>query len=116
MDRPAVSGIPAAVRRVVLDRADGACERCGARDVPLELHHRKFRSRGGKHTAGNLIALCGWGNHTGCHGVAHAENAQATAEGVSVPSWGDPLAVPVWHAPTASWRLYDDAGGWSLTA
>ena len=53
------------------DRADGRCEGCGL-PAPLERHHRRFRSRGGKTTPENLILLCGWGNHTGCHGRAHS--------------------------------------------
>lgn len=36
------------------------------------MHHRKFRSRGGKDEVVNILHLCGWGNHTGCHGVAHS--------------------------------------------
>lgn len=68
-----MSAIPQRVRSAVHERAQDRCEGCG-RFAPLELHHRKFRSRGGKHTVENLIALCGWGNHTGCHGMAHGPN------------------------------------------
>lgn len=66
--------IPKRVRDTVHDRAGGRCEGCGE-FRPLELHHRRFRSRGGKHTVSNLVALCGWGNHTGCHGRAHNPDA-----------------------------------------
>ncbi|WP_306461819.1 HNH endonuclease [Microbacterium sp. ZXX196] len=71
-----VRAIPARVRALVEGRADGKCEGCG-RTAPLELHHRRFRSRGGKHTVSNLVALCGWGNHTGCHGRAHSADPPA---------------------------------------
>ncbi|MFJ6427506.1 HNH endonuclease [Microbacterium maritypicum] len=57
---PDVSAIPAKVRAAVHERAQGRCEGCG-RIAPLELHHRKYRSRGGTHTVENLVALCGWG-------------------------------------------------------
>ncbi|WP_136043328.1 HNH endonuclease [Microbacterium sp. K22] len=77
-----MSAIPAKVRTAVHERAKGRCEGCG-RIAPLELHHRKYRSRGGKHTASNLVALCGWGNHTGCHGRAHGPNPP---QGWSLPS------------------------------
>ena len=107
--------IPAPVRRLVLARADGRCERCGAEGVHLELHHRRYRSRGGAHTASNLVALCGWGNHTGCHGWAHSD-ALAPAWGLSVASWGDPAAVPFWCPWRASWQLPDDGGGWAELA
>lgn len=68
-----MTAIPARVRKAVLARAGGRCEGCG-RHAPLELHHRKYRSRGGTHAVENLVALCGWGNHTGCHGLAHSAN------------------------------------------
>ncbi|QPZ39724.1 HNH endonuclease [Paramicrobacterium chengjingii] len=78
------------VRAIVLERSGGQCERCFSAG-PLELHHRKFRSRGGKHTVENLVALCGWGNHTGCHGLAHTDGDG----GWSVHSWDDPRHIPV---------------------
>lgn len=72
----AAKAIPKVVRDTVYARADGRCEGCG-KFAPTELHHRRFRGRGGKHTISNLVALCGWGNHTGCHGRAHGPNAPA---------------------------------------
>jgi hypothetical protein len=91
------AGIPAAVRTIVLSRAGGKCERCG-RLADVELHHRKFRSRGGRHIMSNLVALCGWGNHTGCHGWAHT-SPEAREQGYAIPSWVEetwevPLLVP----------------------
>ena len=89
-----MSAIPKRVRDTVLTRADGACEGCGTPTNSLELHHRKYRSRGGKHTVDNLLALCGWGNHTGCHGRAHTD-PEAVIDGWSVNSWDDPAHRPV---------------------
>lgn len=43
----------------------------------------------------NLVALCGWGNHTGCHGWAHGENVKAEAHGFSIRTGGDPALIPV---------------------
>lgn len=86
-----MSAIPPKVRAAVNERAGGRCEGCG-KIAPLELHHRKFRSRGGKHTVDNLVALCGWGNHTGCHGLAHSADPP---EGWSIPSGiADPATTP----------------------
>ena len=86
-----MSAIPKKVRETVLARAGGRCEGCG-RTAPLELHHRRFRSRGGEHTVENLVALCGWGNHTGDHGRAHKADAP---QGWAVSRWGsDPLCIP----------------------
>ena len=58
------------------ERADGVCEGCG-RLAPLERHHRRFRSRGGKTTPENLLLLCGMGNTSGCHGKAHSAEPPA---------------------------------------
>lgn len=96
-----MTSIPARVREIVHVRSSGRCEVCGI-GGPVELHHRKFRSRGGEHTAQNLVALCGWGNHTGCHGNAHS-GSRAVALGWSVNSWNRPESLPV--------RMFD---GWFL--
>ena len=44
------------------------CAICGAVS-PLNAHHVVFRSHGG--TDGPTISLCGNGNTSGCHGLAH---------------------------------------------
>lgn len=102
------------VRRLILVRAGDACEVCG---IPgrLEIHHRKYKSRGGLGTAANGVALCGWGNHTGHHGWAHTD-PQAALWGVSLHSWDDPLTQPIWHDLSGTWRRLDDAGGWAAVA
>lgn len=106
------AGIPTAVRNVVLSRAGGRCERCGMISDHLELHHRKYRSRGGRHIMSNLTALCGWGNHTGCHGAVHSNVGEASATGFAIPSWVEetwevPLLVP---SPSGSkrWVLFTE--------
>ncbi|TQO23815.1 HNH endonuclease [Paramicrobacterium agarici] len=98
------SAIPAKVRRAVAERSGGQCERCFSAG-PLELHHRKFRSRGGKHTVENLVALCGWGNHTGCHGKAHTDGDG----GWSVHSWDNPRHIPVRDDAGRLWWLLPNA-------
>lgn len=55
----------------VRDRADGTCEGCGERSAE-QMHHRRFRSRGGKHVVANLVHIC----HL-CHGRAHGPNPPA---------------------------------------
>lgn len=95
--------IPAKIRKIVTDRAEGMCEWCG-KTAPLELHHRKFRSRGGKHTVTNLVALCGWGNHTGCHGDAHTKPAEKCS-GFTVSSWDNEVNLPVLYRGILSFLL-----------
>ncbi|WP_437582701.1 HNH endonuclease [Paramicrobacterium sp. CJ85] len=95
-----MSAIPKKIRDAVHERSGGQCERCFSAG-PLELHHRKFRSRGGKHTVENLVALCGWGNHTGCHGLAHTDGTG----GWSVHSWDDERIIPVRDDLGRLWML-----------
>jgi hypothetical protein len=83
------------VRAAVKFRANGRCEWCGIGIDRPEIHHRLFRSRGGGHGPENLVALCGWGNTTGCHGRAHTDAAAAEAAGMSIPGGGDPFLVPI---------------------
>jgi hypothetical protein len=100
--------IPAAVIRMVEKRSGGVCEACGVRPA-REKHHRQFRSRLGHDVPSNLLDLCGWGNHTGCHGVAHSKAGHEL--GLSVHSWDEPTEVAVQHARLGRVFL-DDAGGW----
>lgn len=46
------------------------------------MHHRKYRSRGGKNTKANLVHLCLW-----CHSLAHSAEPP---QGWAVHSWDDP--------------------------
>ena len=85
-------------------RSGGVCEFCG-RQPATEVHHRKFRSRGGGHNIENLLHLCGWGNHTGCHGLAHSGEPPA---GLAVHAWEDERLVPVEDAGGTLWWLTKD--------
>ena len=94
-----------AIKKAVEKRSAGICEGCGTAEA-TEIHHRKYRSRGGLDNLGNLLHLCGWGNHTGCHGRAHSD---APPQGWSIHSWDDPLLVPAaLHAGT--FYLTNDGG------
>ena len=65
----------------VAERAGGRCEGCGER-AASQMHHRQFRSRGGKDTPANLVHLCLW-----CHATAHSAEPP---QGWAVHSWDDP--------------------------
>lgn len=95
-------------------RSFGRCEACGAARG-TEVHHRQFRSRGGRDGFANVVLVCGRGNHTGCHGRAHSEATWATPAGYAVPSWADPAEVPIYLAPWKLWALLSDDGSFVFT-
>lgn len=58
-----MSAIPEKVRREVEERSGGRCEcihndGCRCAKPAVSMHHLKFRSRLGKHTAENLLHAC----------------------------------------------------------
>jgi hypothetical protein len=84
-------GFSPAVLKALKKRSGGICEGCGVSKA-TEAHHRQYRSRGGSDDLNNALHLCGSGNHTGCHGIAHT--ADGEARGWSVRSGFDPAEVP----------------------
>ena len=96
--------IPSKNRRIVEQRSGGVCESCG--DNPAsDVHHRQYRSRGGSHDVHNLIHLCGWGNHTGCHGRAHTDGER---EGLSIRRGFRSILQPVLYRGV--WVHLEDDG------
>lgn len=83
------------LRALVWSRARGYCEKCG-QSLPYSwaLHHRKLRSRGGKDTVSNFLAL-----HHECHNLAtdsvHNNPKDALEKGYMVSSWAEPAECPV---------------------
>jgi hypothetical protein len=98
--------IPPGNRRIVEERSGSVCEGCGKARA-TEVHHRRYRSRGGGHEVSNLLHLCGFGNNAneGCHGVAHS--AEGGELGWSCNSWENPKHRPVLYRGTLMW-LVDD--------
>lgn len=86
-------------------RSFGLCEICGIHPA-TEIHHRQYRSRGGRHETANLLHVCGWGNHTGCHGKAHTEGHD---NGWAVPSGANPADVQVLYR--GQWMYLTEDGG-----
>lgn len=106
-------GIPAEVRDLVWERAQGWCERCGLALLRgqggYSQHHRKLRSQGGPDSPENLVLLCGSGT-TGCHGWVHAHPTLAKAAGWMVERWAEPAEVTVRLALHGLCRLLSDGG------
>jgi len=83
------------LREQVLARCEGYCEKCGS-GLPesFALHHRKLKSRGGKDSVENLIAL-----HHACHNMGkkaiHFYPEEAERTGHIVAGHADPLECPL---------------------
>lgn len=77
------------VRKLILNRDDGRCVRCG-REAE-HIHHRKLKGSGGtsddnlKYGFENLISLC-----FKCHSWVHAHPADSYNAGYLVHSWDNP--------------------------
>lgn len=101
------AGFSPAVIREMKKRSRGICEGCGVEQA-TEAHHRQYRSRGGSDLLSNALHLCGSGNHSGCHGIAHTIIGEQL--GWSIRSGFDPAIVPVFHKFDGTWsRQPDDA-------
>lgn len=91
----------------VAERAGGICETCGCRPAE-QMHHRKYRSRGGTDDVHNLLHIC-----HGCHGRAHTGEGEAL--GWSVPSWSHSDFWPVLTAHSGWVVMFnepDSRGRW----
>lgn len=90
--------IPAKTRAAVRERDQDTCVRCGWHVNVAgggSIHHRKRRKDGG-HGLANLIVLCGDGVR-GCHGWVTTHPAEAREDGLIVPTWENPLEVPLMY-------------------
>lgn len=87
--------ISASVRLQVKVRDSHRCVRCGVRGA--EIHHRRGKRVIDEHThcSCNLIFLCGWGNHQGCHGWVHSNPFEAKNFGLIVARHAIPAELPV---------------------
>lgn len=85
------------------------CECCGVWCIP-EMHHRKFRSRGGDWRPSNIVALCPLCHHQ----VTTSHNGWAEEMGLAVSQFAQPeaIAVSVWYEPNPI--MLDNDGGWTL--
>lgn len=92
-------------RRIVTERAQGRCERCGFYR-PLTMHHRRKRSQGGPWSPANIVAVCGHGT-LGCHGRVEAQPAEANAEGFWLMA-GEPPHTPLRYR--GHWAVLTDDG------
>ena len=99
------NGIPPRTREKVYARANGVCEVCGKYAPGAEIHHRRIRGAGGTkdpsiHNVEALIAVCGWGNTSGCHGDIHGNASYSKAMGWIVsrftPYAPDQIPVRLW--------------------
>jgi hypothetical protein len=96
------------MREMVRVRCGGYCEKCGK---PLTetwaLHHRKLRSRGGKDTVSNLVALHHECHNTGTDSV-HLNPSASNQAGLMVATWQDSEDTPLILPSGAIVLLTDD--------
>lgn len=103
----------AATKADVFARDHHACIRCGRRAV--DAHHRKARGSGGSHDPrvvfglANVVSLC-----RACHDLAEENPQESLADGLRVPQWADPAAIPV--LTYRGWVRFDYSGGWTDVA
>ena len=101
----------AEMREVVKNRCFAYCEKCGK---PLNeswaLHHRKLRSRGGKDTYSNFVALHHECHNTGTDSV-HSNPSKSEQAGLMVGSWQEPSDVPL-TLPSGDIVLLTDDGSY----
>ena len=100
-----MSGIPQQTRERVYARANGRCEVCGKYAPGADIHHRRIRGMGGTkdpnvHNIEGLIAVCGWGNTSGCHGDIHGNAAYAKAMGWLISRF---TPYPAEEVPVRMW-------------
>ena len=70
---------------LVMERAKGKCEHCRT-EPATNVHHKAGRGFAGCHHPMLLVALCGSGNTSGCHQLAHSVSvATGSALGLRLP-------------------------------
>lgn len=109
-----MSGVKPKDRAIVLERACGLCEVCGER-AASNVHHRRARGMGGTrkaiHSPAWLLAVCGLGNVTGCHGRIESNRTEALEAGWLLGPRDEPSRPVRLHMGTV---VLDDAGGYTL--
>lgn len=107
--RPAMTAEEKACRRIVSDRSEGMCEKCGVPGA-LEKAHRVARSHGGRWDASNVLDLC-HDCHHGNHGapqVAYDHGWHLRGHVEDTPN-APVLLRKGWRV---GWALLDNKGGY----
>jgi gp62 family protein len=112
---PRRTGPSQETRRVVYERDQYRCARCGrhAGNGPMSIQHRRARGMGGSkspntNSPSNLILLCGDGVR-GCHGHIEQNRSEARKAGYNIPQFVDnPEAIPVQYWDGRTYLLKDD--------
>lgn len=84
---------PEAVRKEVLARDGYRCRCCGSKEN-LTVHHRRWRSYGGRTTRSNLVSLC-----ERCHSLVHARLLIVLGDPEGVLRFVDAKGRPLDRAP-----------------
>lgn len=103
-----MTGFPVKVKRIVQDRAKGACEQCGEPGFGFQFHHRRPRGMGGSkaadtNTASNCVMVC-----DRCHRFIESYRHEFQQRGWLVAQGKKPSEQPIWRHK--QWVLLDDYG------
>jgi 5-methylcytosine-specific restriction protein A len=102
-----MTGFSPQVRRIIHERAQGFCERCGG-ELGFEIHHRRPRGAGGtrrpeSNLPSNGLLLC-----PKSHRRIESHRAEAYEHGWLVRQTDDPATVPLLYRGT--WVVLDALG------
>jgi 5-methylcytosine-specific restriction protein A len=88
------TGFDVVVRQLILDRAGGLCERCGAEPVQ-QIHHRRPRSMGSTRRPETNLPANGLAVGVLCHNRIESHRTEAYENGWLVHQNHDPAQIPV---------------------
>ena len=108
------TGPSEATQRLIWDRADYACERCGkhAPNHGGQIHHRNPRKMGGTvrpeaNAPNNLVLLC-----AGCHADVESNRAQARKDGWLLQDYQPPEVFPLTRIDGRQFLLVGEGRIW----
>ncbi len=102
-----MTGFSPTVRRIIHERSEFWCERCGLKRG-VQAHHRRPRGMGGTKRPETNQASAGVWLCLECHAAVESNRAAALSEGWLVPQNSDPATVPLLYR--GSWVHLDDLG------
>ena len=102
-----MTGFSPAVRRIITERSQHFCERCGM-EQGVEIHHRRARGMGSTKRPNTNLPANGLNLCRDCHSDIEAHRHNARAYGWLLRQNQEPAEVPVLYR--GIWVRLDDLG------